>query len=170
MQASQLLLDRYHIEEFRFSLDDGYIFDESVAEPILRAEDLDVEVRPFQHPDDPLKWFFKLSVSLNDKESNFPYSFSIGLAGFFDVSEDCLPDMVEPLAMINGPSILFAAAREILALVTARSRYLSIFLPSVRFFASPPKSSEDTKRLSSGSTKTVASKATKRRTAIAKKK
>ncbi len=169
MQASQLLLDRYHIEELRFSLDDDYLFDESDTELILQAEDLDIEVLPFQHPDDPLKWFFKLEVSLNDKDGKFPYSFSIGVAGFFEVSKDCLPDMVEPLALINAPSILYAAAREILAIVTARSRFLSIFLPSVRFFGPPPKAAEEPKQITSGSTKTGTLQTTKTRKAAKKK-
>lgn len=169
MKASQLLLDRYHVEELQFSLDDDYLFDESVSEPVVSAEDLDVEVTPFRHPDEPRKWFVKLRVSLNDKDGKFPYSFSIALAGFFDVSEDCLPDMVEPLALINAPSILYAAARELLSLVTARSRYLAIFLPSVRFFGPPAKPEEEPKRVTAGSTKT-ALQTTKSRKVAAKKK
>lgn len=152
MQASQLRLDQYHLEELRFSLDNDYQFEKIEDETPLTAEDLDVDVQPFRHPDYPLQWFFKLEVRLENK-SKFPYSFSIRLAGFFEVSEDCPSDMVEPLAMINAPSILYAAAREILALTTARSRYLSIFLPSLRFFGPSAKSTEITrkKEIASGS-------------------
>jgi len=149
MQASQLLLDQYHLEELRFSLDDDYKFGELEIEPTLRAEDLHVEVQPFQKPDDPLQWFLKLSVSLDEKDGidekggRFPYSFSIRLAGFFEVSKDCPLELIEPLALINAPSILYAAAREILAITTARSRYLSVFLPSVRFYGPTPEVSKE---------------------------
>jgi preprotein translocase subunit SecB len=165
MQASQLRLDQYHVDELRFSLDDDYRFEGMEREPELSAEDLDVEVEPFRNPEEPLQWYFRLSVRLNDKNGKYPYMFSIRLSGFFEVSKDCGPDMVEPLALINAPSILYAAAREILAIVTARSRYLSIFLPSLRFFGPPaktievPKQKETTSGLEKG---TKPSKAARR--------
>lgn len=140
MQASQLLLDQYYLEELRFSLDEKYVFEEK--DVALLAEDLDVKVEALRHPTDPLQWFFKLGVVLNDKTSKFPYDFALRLAGFFEVSKDCKPDMIEQLVMINAPSILYAAARELLAIISARSRYLSIFLPSIRFFGPPPKAIE----------------------------
>src|SRR5947209_244948 len=134
MKASQLRLDSYHLDELRFSLDDKYEY-AADSEPIITAEDLEVEVQPFRLPDNPLQWFFRLRVRLDDKEGKFPYVFSIRLTGFFEVAEDCKPEMIEPLALINAPSILYASAREILAATSARSRFLSVFLPSVRFFA-----------------------------------
>lgn len=157
MQASQLRLDQYYIEELRFSLDDDYQYEEMDKEPRLTAEDLDVEVQPFRNPDNPLEWYFKLRVQLDDKNGKFPYVFSIQLAGFFEISDDCPEDMIEPLALINAPSILYAAAREILVTTTARSRYLSVFLPTVRFFGPPPTKAVEAsqqKRITSGSTKT----------------
>lgn len=168
MQASQLRLDHYYLEDLHFSLDDRYGFDgEMEKDPVLLAEDLDVKLEAFRHPTDPLQWFFKLSVALDDKTSKFPFDFNIRLAGFFDVSEDCKPDMVEQLAMINAPSILYASARELLAIMTARSRYLSIFLPSIRFFGPSPKAIEapkqDAKTSDAGRTATKSKKQKTRR-------
>ncbi len=135
MKASQLRLDSYHLDELRFSLDDKYEYPELEGEPEITPEDLEVEVEPFRHPENPLQWYFRLAVRLDDKEGKFPYIFSIRLTGFFEVAKDCKPEMVEPLAFINAPSILYASAREILASVSGRSRFLSVFLPSLRFFA-----------------------------------
>ena len=153
MQASQLRLDQYHLDELRFSLDDNYRYEGMDGEPQLSAEDLEVEVQPFRNPQDPLQWFFTVGVRLDDKNGKFPYIFSIRLSGFFEVSKECLPDMIEPLALINAPSILYASAREIIATVTARSRYLSVYLPSLRFFGPPPKAidSAQQKQIAPGS-------------------
>lgn len=138
MLPSQLLLDHYYLEELSFSLSDDYNYESGTDDPKLLPEDLDVKVESFRHPENPLQWMFKLRVRLENKESKLPYSFSISLSGFFDISEDCPQDMIERLALVNAPSILYASARELLAVVTARSRFLTIFLPSVSFFE-PPK-------------------------------
>lgn len=135
MKPSQLRLDEYYIDELRFSLDNKYENKGLDSDPRLKAEDLDVEVEPFRHPDNPLQWYFRLAVRLEDKEGRFPYKFLIRLTGFFEVTDDCKAEMIEPLALINAPSILYASAREILAGVSARSRFFSVFLPSLRFFA-----------------------------------
>jgi len=139
MRASNLLLDSYYIDELSFSLDDNYVYDPE-KEPTLSASDLSVDVDPWRHPAEPLKWYFRLAVRLDDKEGKFPYRFSVRLTGFFDVQADCPPDLAEPLALVNAPAILYASARELLALVTGRSRYLSVILPSVTFFEPDPKS------------------------------
>ena len=170
MQTSHLRLDQYHLDELHFSLDEKYEYKGMDKEPRLSAEDLDIEVRPFRNPENRLEWYFQLGVRLDDKEGKFPYVFSIRLTGFFEVSEDCKPDMTTSLALINAPSILYASAREILATVSARSRYLSIFLPSVRFFGSPPAKaveSSTSRALAEGS---AASKPAKAKKPIARKK
>jgi preprotein translocase subunit SecB len=151
MRASQLLLDHYYLDELSFSLSDDYSFEADVTEPKLLPEDLSVKVETARNPEDLLQWMFKLSINLEKKENRFPYNFSIRLTGFFDVSKDCPSALVDRLALVNGPSILYAAARELLAVVTGRSRFLTIFLPSVSFYEPPkdtkaeielPKSSE----------------------------
>ncbi len=149
MRASQLLLDHYYLDGLSFTLSDDYNFEPGVDEPQLLPKDLDVKVESARNPDDPLQWMFKLGVDLENKESRFPYSFSIRLTGFFDVSKDCSETLADRLALINAPSILYASARELLAVVSGRSRFLTIFLPSVSFFE-PPK---DTKAVEVASPK-----------------
>ncbi len=134
MQASKLQLDHYYLEELRFSLNENFGIEALENEVPLRAEDLEVTVEAGRNPDDHLQWFFKLEVRLDDVETKFPYDFTIRLGGLFDVSKDCPSNMVEDLATINAPSILYGAARELLAMTTARSRIISVFLPPVRFY------------------------------------
>lgn len=134
MRASKLQLEHYYLEELHFALTDESGTEAIENEIPLRAEDVDVTVEAGQNPDNELEWLFRLKVVLNDADSKFPYKFTILLAGFFNVSEDCEPEMREQLATINGPSLLYGAAREVLATISARSRFVSIFLPPVRFF------------------------------------
>src|SRR5688572_17791236 len=134
MRPSQMQLDHYYFDELSFSLSDDYAFDAGVDEPKLLPEDLDVEVQPARHPEDPFQWMFKLRIQLENKDNKFPYTFSIRVTGFFDISKDCPPELIDRLALINAPSILYAASRELLALMTGRSRMLNIFLPTVSFF------------------------------------
>ncbi len=158
MRASQLRLDSYWVDELCFSLNEEYVYD-SKNDPVLSPEDLDIEVEPFRNPDNPLQWYFKLAVRLDNKAEKFPYEFVIRLTGFFDVSQDCPPREIEQLALVNSPSILYASARELLAMVTGRSRYLSMILPSVRFF-DPPKAKklEDKETSASKEKKTTTAK------------
>lgn len=142
MQASQLQLEHYYLDELHFALTEKYGPETIDSEVPLRSEDVNVKVEAGQNPDNELEWIFRLNITLDDKESKFPYEFIIRLTGFFNVSEDCEPKMREQLATINGPSILFSAAREILATVSARSRFVSIFLPPVRFFGMTKKEPE----------------------------
>jgi len=134
MRPSQLQLDHYYFDELSFALSEDYTFHPDVEEPKLLPEDLDVRVETARHADDPLQWMFKVIIRLDDKKNKFPYVFSIRVIGYFDVGKDYPAEMVEGLASTNGPSILYAAARELLAVVTGRTRLFNIFLPTVSFY------------------------------------
>jgi len=143
MRPSQLQLDHYYFDELSFALSDDYIFEPGVEEPRLLPEDLDVRVETARRADDPLQWMFKLMIRLDNKENKFPYIFSIRVTGFFDVRKDYPAELVERLASVNGPSILYAAARELFAVVTGRTRMLNIFLPTVSFYEHPEAAKAD---------------------------
>lgn len=132
MRGSQLLLDNYWVEELCFSLDEKYKYEGK--DPVLSPKDLNVIVEPSRNPDNPLQWLFRLAVRLDDKVGQFPYRFTIRLTGFFEVKPGGAPDSAERLALVNAPSILYASARELLAMTTGRSRFLSIILPSITFY------------------------------------
>ncbi|HEV7683113.1 MAG TPA: protein-export chaperone SecB [Pyrinomonadaceae bacterium] len=134
MRPSQLQLDHYYFDELSFALSDDYTFHPDVEEPKLLPEDLDVRVESGRHADDPLQWMFKVIIRLDNKKNKFPYVFSIKVIGFFEVRKDYPAELVERLASVNGPSILYAAARELLAVVTGRTRLFNIFLPTVSFY------------------------------------
>ena len=151
MRPSSLLLDSYYVEELCFSVDPKYKFDPSSEEeePKIQPDDIEVNVEPFHHPGDPLKWYFKLWVKLDDKEGKFPYVFSIRLSGFFEVSKSYSGASADQFAQVNAPSILYSAARELLAVATGRARHLSVILPLVTFYE-PPAAAAPTLTTESG--------------------
>lgn len=165
MRASKLQLEHYYLEEVYFALTDRNGTEDTQDEIPLRAEDVEVTVEAGQNPDNELEWLFRLKVVLNDRDSKFPYRFTIQLAGFFNVSADYESEKREQLATINAPSLLYGAAREILATVSARSRVFSVFLPPVRFFGmtKEPPSPEDKKALATTAPTKAQTRTTKRK-------
>lgn len=151
MRPSSLLLNLYYLEELCFSVNPKYKYDPSSEEeePKIQPGDIEVNVAPFHHPGDPLQWYFKLGVKLDEKEGRFPYIFSIKLVGFFEVSKEYPSELADRLALVNAPSILYSAARELLAVATARAQHLSVILPLVTFYEPPaataPKAEAGTK-------------------------
>lgn len=133
---SPLELEQYYIKELYFSVKNDFVdryneFEESeeTAYPRLSANVTDI-----RNADDPRSWRFELEVESKDEESKeFPYSLRIILVGFFRVRDQYPDERADILARVNGPSLLYSAAREALATATSRSGYPAIVLPSVMF-------------------------------------
>jgi preprotein translocase subunit SecB len=145
MQTSPLQLEGYYLEEISVSilphaLKQGGIELWEGFHP--RATGIDNDM-PFtfetqvgfdRRRDDPFRFKIKLTLeSDNEKTPNFPYSFRIVLIGFFNVAKTYPAERVDLLVSVNGPSVLYSAAREILATVTGRSPLPAIALPTVSF-------------------------------------
>lgn len=109
--------------------------------------------------DDP-RWAVTLSLRHEPVEGkNIPYRLVIELVGLVSTVMKKIDDGVKHAVEVNGPSMLFGAAREILREATARGPHGSIMIPSASFFTVPP-TSEAAAKASSKAGKTSA-KATK---------
>jgi len=71
-------------------------------------------------------------------ESNSPYFFAVDLVGFFRIDESLPETMVEKFAYVNGSSVLYSSAREILRNAMADGPYDPIMLPTVCFLDDKP--------------------------------
>lgn len=132
MNPSPLQLEHYLVTAFSFAANREFDDDQNAGNP--QAADLRFEVNPLRHEDHPNRWMFELVVELPDqKEKNQPYSFRIEMVGFFAVTDSYPKEKAELLANVNGPALLFSAAREIVATMTGRGPYPALFLPSVMF-------------------------------------
>ena len=72
------------------------------------------------------------------EEKNLPYAYELRMVGFIEVlppklSEEKMRRLVE----INGPSMLFGAAREIVRAATGRGPYGHVLIPSTTFYKPP---------------------------------
>lgn len=141
MIPSPLSLEWYFIKELHVTWQSD--FDQSQTMP-LSVSDLSVEVFPSQNDDEPLKWLFELVITLDDKTGKrFPYTFQITLVGFFEITKayaEGSPSRGELLAKVNGPAVLYSAAREHITTVTSRGPHREMILPTVTFVPIDEKS------------------------------
>lgn len=134
MIPSPLRLEWYFIKELHVAWQSD--FDSSEASE-MTVSDLSVEVAPSQSEDNPLKWAFEVSIALEDNTGErFPYVFHIVLVGFFDIASTYAEknrNGAELLAIVNGPAVLYSAAREHITTLTSRGPYPEVVLPTVTF-------------------------------------
>jgi preprotein translocase subunit SecB len=84
---------------------------------------------------DPL-WQVVLTVSQQPAaESNFPYEFRISLVGvFFCLPEKLSKEEKQELVRVNGSSMLYGIAREVIKANTARGPWDSVVIPTISFY------------------------------------
>jgi len=136
LRLSPLQLNRYFVKELSYVVKEDFDgrYDQTAEFPYPQ---LSAKVRSTRGEADPRAWRFELTVESEDARSEeFPYSLRIVLVGEFAVAESYPAERADLLANVNGPSLLYSAAREALLTVTGRSGFPAILLPSVLFL--PP--------------------------------
>lgn len=124
----------------------------------LKFEDLTIETVADALPEEQGKilWRVTLQVQQNvEADRNAPYNFSIGLVGTFEVHPKFPADKVKEMVSVNGSSILYSAARQIIREAMNNGPFPALDLPTVRFIetdkpaptpqVSEPKSGYDEK-------------------------
>ncbi len=127
MKPSPLRLDRHFVSHIHVDASPG----------ATHKGELRVDVKPTctqRKKDDPLQWMVSLRVEFATTGKEPPaYSGNCEFVGLFTVSDKFPKDKVEQLVRVNGASLLYAAAREMIAGITARGPWPMIILPSVSF-------------------------------------
>ncbi|OQB49605.1 MAG: hypothetical protein BWY02_01291 [bacterium ADurb.Bin157] len=136
MTLSPLQLHRYFAEEVYCKANSDF------------DRDKDVKIKDFQvffetgEDKNPLFRRIRLTVEQNiSKDGNEPFAFKVVMVGFFEVLKEFFesqgPEKTEQLVNVNGPALLYSAARELLAIVSGRGPYndenLNVLLPSITF-------------------------------------
>ena len=84
------------------------------------------------------RWAVNLSLRHEPIEGkNIPYRLSIDMVGLVTAVAKKTDDTIHHAVEVNGPSMLFGAAREILRDATARGPHGPIIIPSASFFTPP---------------------------------
>ena len=90
-------------------------------------------------------WTVEITISQKSTEGqNLPYRFEVTLVGFFACRGPLPADVEESrFVQINGSSMLYGAAREIVRSLTARGPWGVLFLPCISFYEMDSKPKEE---------------------------
>jgi preprotein translocase subunit SecB len=96
--------------------------------------DIDLDVLCRQREDDPLSWFVFLYVTITPMAgAKAPFSGDFEVMGTFNIPPELSGPSAHKLVYINGATILYGAVREMLCMITSRTFYASLLLPTVSF-------------------------------------
>jgi hypothetical protein len=129
----------------------------------LDIEALEVEHSCTPHGDEPDR-LFSLQMTIRQKVpngKNIPYTYEIHLVGFLKAHPEFPADRLLHAVEVNGPTMLFGAAREIIRAATGRGPYGPVLIPSTTFFKPGPPSSKSTKKASGKAAASKRSRAAK---------
>ncbi len=144
MKASPLFLNDYFVTELTFSTNASF---DTSKPPEFCLDDLVIKRDLLPIGEDSLQWQMTLRVRQQaPPEKNTPYAFSLALVGMLEIAPGCPEDKRKQLVEVNGASMLFGAAREIIRAETSRGPYMQIVLPSMSFYPkkeAPPATLDD---------------------------
>lgn len=131
MKPSPLELSAYFVTELSLTANMEFSPDQPSR---LLIEDLRIHADLRRQEGKPA-WQLVLKVQQNvGPDRNSPYNFAMTLVGLFDVHPSFPADKSEQMVRVNGSSMLYAAAREILRTDMARGPHFPLLLPSVSFY------------------------------------
>lgn len=139
MELAPLQLTDYFVTSIRVEASPDF---DTSRETDLEIESLKIEQTclPVDEDNDHA---FSLVMSIHQDlvpGKNIPYSYEMQLVGTIVVHPDFPQEKLRHAVEVNGPSMLFGAAREILRAATGRGPYGQLLIPSTTFFkpANPP--------------------------------
>lgn len=137
MRAAQISLTNYFVSELQFTANQAFDSDKPSR---LEIADLQLTRAATAKTEDRRNWELNLRVALNaSPERNLPCSFVVSIVGFISVDSSVSDENVERFVNINGTSLVFSAAREIVRAVTSRGPFRSILLPTITFWEAKPE-------------------------------
>ena len=100
---------------------------------------IDSTAKPVSKKFDGRLWQVILQIQQNvGPDKNAPYNFSITLVGHFEVHPQFPPDKAKQLVEVNGSSILYSSARQILKDAMHNGPFSALDLPTVSFLDAEP--------------------------------
>ncbi len=147
MKHSPLQLLRYVVADMSCtatpSFDPQKPFDPAVTEQLS----INAIVTPQKAPDNfpGHSWSVEVSIAQTLKEGqNFPYTFKVSLIGFLACRDGfSAAAEEEQFVRVNGSSMLYGAARELVRSLTSRGPWGELFIPSISFYDKDSKLKEE---------------------------
>jgi preprotein translocase subunit SecB len=92
-----------------------------------------------KNADDAALFQIKLNIKIQPgAESNLPYSIALEIVGVLKSSFTGTEEHIQRVVFVNGSSILYGTAREIVRSATSLGPYAQVLIPTV-VFSEPPK-------------------------------
>ncbi len=127
-----LQLERYVFTKIEVEANPDFVLQESPEEDPVTMR-LDVGLG--EHNGDPSRYQVSVGIhELRAENGALPYRISLQIVGQFVVAQDFKPDDLRKIVQVNGASMLYSAARELVMLVTGRGPWPAFQLPTISFY------------------------------------
>ena len=147
MKHSPLQLLRYKVPELSCSSNAAYD-PQKPSDGLLDHFSVKVVVTREKTPDNlpGHSWAAEMRISQKLKEgANFPYRFDLIIIGFFLCKDGVPPDAGEErFVRVNGSSMLYGMAREVIRSTTAMGLWGPLLLPTISFYDKDSNQKEPT--------------------------
>ncbi len=136
MKLSPIQLEAYALSDLAYRANQDHKPDQDTA---YRDDDIVVEHKCERTQGDDRLWEASLSLRIQPRaEANAPFYISLQLSGLVRALPELQSDNVEQLMRVNGASLLYGVAREVVRQVTALGPFSPLLIPSVTFRPDPP--------------------------------
>ena len=143
MKPAQISLIEYFATDLVLGTNHAFAPDKPVQ---FDNKDLHVDVSVRQNdkaPRDGNRWQVTIEIRHQPAPGvNFPYSYRVVLVGQFGISATVKPDDEERWVKVQGSSVLYGMAREIVRALTGRGPYRPVILPTLSFYEQKPSETE----------------------------
>ena len=138
MKLSPIQLEAYAVTDVSCRANQEHKSDQTVS---YREEDIVIDHGCERDAADDRLWKSFLSVKIQPRtESNAPYYVSLQLSGLVRALPQLESKDIETLMKVNGASLLYGVAREVVRQVTSIGPYAPLLIPSVTFRPESQKS------------------------------
>jgi preprotein translocase subunit SecB len=131
IKSSNLQLKRYFVTQLNIIANPSFDIAKGI---VLKENDLCLSGEMSENSEDPTLFQIRLNIKIQPSaESNLPYSVVIEIAGVLKSTFTGAKEQIEHVVYVNGSTMLYATAREILRASTAFGPYSQLLIPSVSF-------------------------------------
>jgi preprotein translocase subunit SecB len=131
MKLSPIQLEAYALSDLAYRANQEH----KPGQPTTyRDEDIVIDQNCQRDASDAQLWNVTLSVRIQPRaEANAPYYISLQLSGLVRALPGLQSDNPDLLMRVNGPSLLYGVAREVVRQVTSIGPFPPLLIPSVSF-------------------------------------
>ncbi len=132
MKAAPVSLTEYFVTDLSLTANPSYTDSKRIE---FKQEDMTGDLRLSCVDTAAKKWQLTMEIKHQAApETNSPYAFRVVIVGFFTVAGRVVDEEQERTVKIQGASVLYGVAREIVRAMTGRGPHRPILIPTVSFY------------------------------------